>query len=341
MLMTAKPALLLVAAVCSACAKQAPQLESATGNWAAKADLPYRVQEIYPALHQGKLWVAGGLSPDVPAAQQNVSARVVVYDPRADTWTDGPPLPEPRHHPVLVSTGDELWAFGGFVIANGGRWSNSRDVLRLADGAEQWQRVAKLPAPLSETVAGVVDGAVYLATGRSPRDAGNADWGDQTDTPTAWRFDPATLTFEPRASAPHALNSAAGAVLGGKLYVAGGRTVNGGNAASLQIYEPATDQWRTGADMPQAQGGLAAAAVNGLLYVFGGEYFGAGGGGVYAESWVYQPAADRWLALPDMPVPRHGLGAVTIGEKIYVVAGATAAGGNGTSARLSRFTPAR
>lgn len=341
--MTAKPTLLLIALlfvfVFAACAKTAPQASPATGTWAAKADLPYRVQEIYPAFHQGKLWVAGGLSPNVPAAQQNVSARVVVYDLATNAWADGPPLPEPRHHPVLASTGDDLWAFGGFVIANGGRWSNSRDVLRLSADGKQWEDVATLPAPLSETVAGVIDGKVFLATGRSPTGERNADWPDHADVATTWRFDPETLEFQQRAEAPHALNSAAGAVINGQLFVAGGRTVNGGNRASLQIYDPISDRWRTGADMPQAQGGLAAASLGKQLYVFGGEYFGAGGGGVYPESWVYDPAAGAWQALPNMPLPRHGLGAVSLGDVIYVIAGATQAGGSGTSARLSVFQP--
>lgn len=333
-------ALVLCTAAAAACAKQgAADNVRAAGTWETRADLPYRVQEIYPAVHQGKIWVAGGLSPDVPVAQQNVSDRVVIYDPATNLWTDGPALPEPRHHPILVSTGDALWAFGGFVVANGGRWSNSRDVLRLADGAAQWQHVAELPQPLSETTAAFIDGVIYLATGRSPSGDDNADWGDQADTAISLRFDPETREFTRGLTAPQALNSAAAAVVDGKLLIAGGRTVQGGNRADLQIYDPVATRWTTGPKMPQAQGGLAAAALGQKLYVFGGEYFN-NGGGVYAQSWVYDTEAESWHALPDMPVPRHGLGAVALGGSIYVIAGATRAGGSGTSARLSRFTPA-
>lgn len=82
--------------------------------------------------------------------------------------------------------------------------------------------------------------------------------------------------------------------------------------------------------MPQGQGGLAAASVGGKLYAFGGEYFN-NGGGVYAESWEYDPATDNWNALPDMPHPRHGLGAVSVGDEIYVIGGALEVGGNKTS----------
>lgn len=334
------PVVLLASAAFAACAQSSKQdAPVQAGTWDSLAELPYPVQEIYPALHQGQIWVAGGLSPDVAADQQNVSSRVVIYSPNDDTWSEGPPLPEPRHHPVLVSTGESLWAFGGFVVANRGRWSNSRDVLKLTDAG--WKPVAQLPHPLSETVAGVIDGKVYLATGRSPSGSRNADWTDHADTAALLVFDTKTLQFNRGPDAPVALNSAAGAVIDGRLYVVGGRTVRSGNKASLQIYDPTAGRWTTGPDMPQAQGGLAAATLDGALLVFGGEYFGAGGGGVYAQSWVFDSAQQTWSALPDMPVPRHGLGAVTLGHAIIVVAGATRAGGDGTSARLSRFTPLR
>ena len=90
--------------------------------------------------------------------------------------------------------------------------------------------------------------------------------------------------------------------------------------------------------MPQAQGGLAAASLGGKLYAFGGEFFD-NGGGVYPESWVYEPAADRWQALPDMPHPRHGLGAVVKDEAIYVIGGALKASGVETSALVEVFRP--
>jgi len=90
--------------------------------------------------------------------------------------------------------------------------------------------------------------------------------------------------------------------------------------------------------MPQAQGGLAAAVVKGKLYAFGGEFFD-NGGGVYPESWVYDPNEDSWTAIPDMPAPRHGLGAVELGGKIYVIGGALQASGVDTSALVEVYNP--
>lgn len=308
--------------------------------WEERTPLPYAVQEIYPALHRGRIYVAGGLSPDVEPAAQNISDRVYAYDPATDTWARGPSLPEPRHHPYLVSDGARLFAFGGFVAADGGRWSASRDILELDERAGSWKKVGELRHAQSETVAGLIGAKIYLVSGRAPGGDRNADWGDQTDISSVQIFDPSTGTVTSGPSAPTARNSAAGAVIDGRLYVVGGRTVAGGNVASAEVFDPADGSWRRLAPMPQAQGGIAAASVDGRLYVFGGEFFlPGGGGGVYEEVWAYDPADDAWSPVSPMPVPRHGLGAVALGDVIYVVAGAEQVGGAGTSNRLSVLRP--
>jgi len=310
-----------------------PAAATAAG-WSERRSLPYRVQEIYPALHDGRIYVAGGLSPDVDAAQQNISARVVAYDPKSDAWSDAPTLPEPRHHGYLVSVGSDLYLFGGFVAANGGRWCASRDVLRL--GADAWHRIAEMPEPQCETVAVARNGLVHLAGGRQPLGTKNADWQDQGDVGLHQVFDPATREWRAAAALPTPRNSGAGVLLGDAWHVVGGRTVAGGNLATHEVFDFGSGMWHTLAPLPQAAGGIAAAGLDGRIYVFGGEYFGATSG-VYAEVWAYEPSRDAWRQAGDMPVPRHGLGAINVGNAIYVIAGAAAAGGRETTARLVSF----
>lgn len=332
------PSLLLLAAAACATSGGGPLAAQTTeGSWETAADIPYRIQEIYPALHQGRIYLAGGLGPDVDPAAQGVSDRVYVYDPEADDWTEGPSLPEPRHHPYLVSSGSELFAIGGFVVANGGRWSASTEILRLDESAGSWVKVADLLIPQSETVAAFIGGRIYIASGRAPTGSANAEWTDQGDIDRLQIFDPTTLEVSFGPSASFARNSGAGAVIDGKLYVVGGRVVGGGNVTAAEVFDPATGEWTTLAPMPNAQGGIAAAVLDGRLHVFGGEFFGPDGGGVYPESWAYDPESNSWSAIAEMPVPRHGLGAVAVGDGIYVIAGATQAGGSGTSNRVSIF----
>ena len=306
-------------------------------RWREAASLPVRVQEIYPCLHDGDLWVAGGLGPDAPSSQEGISDRVLRFGVEQNSWQEAPGLPEPRHHGFLVSVGGGLLLFGGFIAANGGRWSASLEVLRLAGGG--WVRAGALQSAQCETVTAVANGRVHLAGGRAPTGGSNADWNDQGDVDTHQVFDPATAEIATAAPLPMARNRAASFVIGNRWHVVGGRTVNSGNSARHDVYDFTDRRWMDAAPMPQAQGGLAAASIGSHGYVFGGEYFSASGGGVYSEVWDYDANADRWRDAGTMPVPRHGLGAVAIGGEIYVVAGATQAGGNGTSDRLSVFTP--
>ncbi len=332
---------LLIAAAACATTVDSDMLEPSEtprDSWEVRADIPYRVQEVYPALHQGRIYLAGGLSPDVDPADQGISDRVYIYNPDSDQWSQGPSLPEPRHHPYLVSTGSELFSIGGFIAANGGRWSASKDVLRLDETTGSWVKVADLLIPQSETVAAYIGGKIYIASGRAPIGTLNADWNHQGDLDSLQVFDPTTLNVSFGQAASIRRNSAAGAVIDGKLYIVGGRVVNGGNLTANEVFDPATGQWRTLAPMPNAQGGIAAAALDGRLYVFGGEFFNNTGGGVYRESWEYDPATDAWSPIAEMPVPRHGLGAVTVGNEVFVIAGASQAGGSGTTNRLSVYS---
>ncbi len=319
------------------------------GIWGKAESLPYRVQEIYPALFNNHIVVAGGLSPDVDENRIGVSDRVVIYDLATRAWKDAPRLPEPRHHPMLVVVDDRLLSFGGFTVDGNGAWHNSTDVLELvgdetSSNADllnngRWQKIAQMPAPLAETLSAVHNGKVHLVTGRTPKHQGkNSQWNDQTDVASHYVFDPKTLAWTQGEPVPTARNSACSVSVKGELHTIAGRTVAGGNLATHEAYSFANKTWRSLAPLPDAQGGLACAAVGGHIYVFGGEFFD-NGGGVYADVWQYNLAANTWRSVSKMPNPRHGLGALNIDGSIYVIAGASEAGGNETSAAMSVFTP--
>lgn len=319
--------------------------------WRSAAPLPYRVQEIYPTLFNGHIIVAGGLSPDTGQNRIGVSDRVVLYSLTEQSWKEGPKLPEPRHHPMLVVVGDRLLSFGGFTIDEQGIWHNSIDVLELVTGLQssepgalnrgKWQKIAQMPAPLAETLGAVHKGKVHLVSGRKPKQADkNSQWIHQSDVDSHFIFDLETLTWSEGAAVPTARNSACSVQTKEQLHTIGGRTVTGGNLASHEVYDFTRKTWRKAAPLPDAQGGLACAVHQGRIYVFGGEFFN-NGGGVYADVWEYDITADSWRSASKMPNPRHGLGALNIDGDIYVIAGASEAGGNQTSDQMSVFKPSR
>lgn len=61
----------------------------------------------------------------------------------------------------------------------------------------------------------------------------------------------------------------------------------------------------------------ATATSNGLVVAVGGEEEG----GTFDEAEALDIGAGRWLTLPRLPTPRHGLGVVAEGTTVYVIAG--------------------
>jgi N-acetylneuraminic acid mutarotase len=288
--------------------------------------LPFSTQEIYPAAHEGRLYLAGGIAARL--GMPYFTNRCVSYDPKTDSWDDEPALPEDLHHVALVSTGTDLFAIGGF---NGGYtrvWRMRERVYRLME--EGWQDVTALPKPLAEGVATFgPTGLIHLVTGQSPRGEANTERSDHREVHDHLCFDPKDGRWRELAPIPTARNSATGGWLHGRLVVTGGRTASG-NLAVTEVYDPASDAWHSAAPLPLPQAGTAGAVARGRLHVFGGEIFSPTAS-VFAEAWEYALDQDRWLALPELPTPRHGLGAATLGEDIHVVGGATEPGGRGTS----------
>jgi len=289
-------------------------------TWRAAPSLPAATQEVYCTTWDGRIVVAGGLrSPADSDRRFTTLQATALFDPTADTWTEGPDLPAPRHHIVLAAAGDAVYGFGGFVGEGLGNGFQFRDDVYAFDGTA-WRRVGAMPTPLGETVALSAGGRVHLVTGslHGP-DAQGA-------TGTHLVYDPADDTWSEAAPAPTARSSATGAVIDGRLYVAAGRTTDGGvtNLGALERYDPETDTWTELRPLPQPSGGLNGAATGGTLYVFGGEYFD-GGGGVYDNTWAYDPPADTWTELPPMPTPRHGLAGAALDGRVYAIGGNTAA----------------
>jgi len=73
--------------------------------------------------------------------------------------------------------------------------------------------------------------------------------------------------------------------------------------------------------MRTGRSGIAGAALGGCLYVFGGEGNRLHAQGVFPQVERYDPATDRWTAIVPMSLPRHGIGAATLGQRIHIPAG--------------------
>jgi N-acetylneuraminic acid mutarotase len=316
----------LAAPFAGACQNQADQGDAPAGAWRSAPDAPYAVQEIYPALYRGAIWIAGGFSPQALGATD----RVITFELARGAWTEGPKLPTRSHHVHLAVLGDALYAVGGFMGGlTGVRWICTPRVLRFE--GEGWVEAPSLPKPMAEGAPVVHEGRMHLIGGRSPLGEANADWDDQGDVGDHFVLAAGASRWERAAALPMPRNSTASAAFGGAIHVISGRTVASGQTPAHHIYDAREDRWREGPAFPEPRGGLAAAVLGGRIVCGGGEIFepGSVGDALYAYD-----DASGWQRFETMPTPRHGHGFVVAGDALYALGGARRPSADGTLARV-------
>lgn len=267
-------------------------------GWVRAAAAPIALTEVAAAAHRGRIWVAGGMDIDGHGVEV-----VFVYDPAADTWSEGPWLPEAVHHAALVSDGDALFLIGGYVSDD---FSQPTDaVWRLdGDGSGDWTPNRPLPEPRGAGAAAWNGkGRIMYGGGVGPGGVSDAVFVQEDH---GWRV--LAALSRPR---EHLAASSLGA---GSVSFLGGRDASG-NLATVDLVSEEGVVGRT-EDLPTARGGIAAFNAGELGdCVVGGE----GPNGTFGA--VECVGAIRTTTLPGLTVPRHGLGAVVMEGRAYVLLG--------------------
>ena len=267
-------------------------------EWHELASAPSARTEVAAAVDgDGLIVVAGGFAPETVAT-------VEIYDPSTDRWVAGPSLPIAVNHAMATTVDGTVHVFGGNT--SGGAPSNQAFALRNGS----WEPLPSMPEGRAAGGAAVAGGDVYVAGGVGPS-------GLATSTLV---FDSATATWTTAPGLLRPREHLGMAAVGPRVYVVGGRT-GSGNLADAEVFEPSSGAWRRLPPMPTPRGGLSAAATaGGFVVAPGGEDLGPGGT-TFPEVEALDVERERWVSLPSMPTPRHGLGVVAIGDVVYTVAG--------------------
>jgi N-acetylneuraminic acid mutarotase len=131
------------------------------------------------------------------------------------------------------------------------------------------------------------------------------------------RYSPSENEWVSLSSKPTAVRDVGAAVVGGLIYVPGGRLASGEPTDTLEVYDPREDAWKTAASLPVALSGYALVAFEGKLYLFGGW-----DGETYRQDvYEYDPDNDAWISRAPMPSARAFAGASVASGKIFVMGG--------------------
>jgi hypothetical protein len=279
-------------------ASEVERPEPTGAAWTLGPSAPAALTEVAAAAHQGRIWVAGGLTGDGFA-----SDHVFVLDPATVSWEDGPRLPQPIHHSALVSDGESLWLIGGYVGNDFG--TPTAAVQRLVEGAESWVEHFPLPEPRAAGAAASDGPSIVYGGGVEPGSVASEVFAQRDH---GWEL--IGRLPQPR---EHLAAASDGA---GRTMFLGGR-VGGldGNLATVDLVENGCV--RTIGDLPTERGGVAAfwwPAVGACLV--GGE--SPGGANAEVECMAPDGTVTR---LSDLAVPRHGLGAVVLEGSAWVLLG--------------------
>ena len=177
-----------------------------------------------------------------------------------------------------------------------------------------WEARPAAPVARQEVAYVQAGGKLYLAGGLES--LGMGMFSNRHE-----RFDPLTGTWQRLAALPLPAHHLSGVAFGDRIYYIGGLLGYPFVATgAVWIYDPATDRFSTGASMPLGRGRGAAGVVahGNRIYVAGGQ---PGLQLATRQFDAYDPIADRWIALPDMPRAREHNGAAAVGDRLYVIGG--------------------
>jgi hypothetical protein len=244
-------------------------------------------------------------------------------------WKLLPPLPDPVGFGGMFAgvLNGRLVTGGGSHFPDKPLWLQgtkvfSDRVFALASPGGNWtEQSFHLPFKVAHYASAATADAIYLAGGIDATGCVAGAWEirAQGDTFTCTRLP----------DLPQTNGYAAAAIVGNRLYVAGGQHNTAVRAASAETWSldlKEKSAWRREPDLPDAGVFLAAAAAQGeYLYIIGGVNLDAAGKAIQsAKTFRLHTTTGRWEQLADLPEPRVGAAtpcAVMDGNKIFLIGG--------------------
>jgi len=190
-----------------------------------------------------------------------------------------------------------------------------------------WQLTAPLLLGVNHSMPAVANGKVYVIGGQT--DTGSAFGNDVQE------FNPATSNWTYRATMPTARSAGAAAVIGDRIYVAGGRPPRGNDFA---VYNATSNTWQTLPNLPTQRNHLAACAIDGKIYVVGGRLQAGFTSAMTNILEVFDPALNQWTTRAPMPTPRGGVNGIAANGCFYIFGGE---GPNGVFDEMEMYVPAQ
>ena len=227
-------------------------------------------------------------------------------------WRPAAPVPVARTEVAAALFGREIAVVGGFLASS----RNSTRADAYSPIRNRWRRLPNLPTPVDHAMAAGRGSELYVVGGYGPGSAALS---------TAFVLRQGRWNPLPPMPAPRA--AAGAAVARGKLYVVGGVEAPGRLASQAFAFDFEDRRWSVIA-APRAREHLGAAALGGVVYAVAGRTAGIDTNLDVVEA--YDPASNRWRAIPRVPGPRGGTAAAAVAGRLVSAGGEEPGGTIGT-----------
>jgi N-acetylneuraminic acid mutarotase len=240
----------------------------ATGRWdeSHAAGRPLEGDHHAAEVLDGKLWLLGDLGA-------TPSGIVQIFDPVANRWTLGPPLPFAAGSCASAVIDGKIYVAGGVV----GDSTTAQGAV-LDPSTMRWTPIAPMPRPRNHAASATDGKRLFVFGGRN---GGNVLADGFNDVQI---YDPATNRWtvsDGSTGAPAPLPQGRGGMgkavwVNGEFWVIGGETADGAGAnamgtyARVDIYDPVRNNWRQGTPLPAGRHGIFPVTWDGLVIVAGG-----------------------------------------------------------------------
>ena len=268
--------------------------------WREVAPMESARTQIRAAVVKGEIYVAGG---STLSGQSDVFE---VYDPVADHWHALQSMPDGRELFGMASLGSLVYVVGGLSSWTKGAPTNT--VYSFDTSSGLWQRRDDLPEARAGLTVSAVGDALFAIGGR----------GGQASR--VFRYDPATDKWGTiGAPLPQPRTGHAAAVRGSRIYILGGRDLDGQPLSRVDIFDTVSRTWSSGPNLPSSIVSAAADFLDEKLHIAGGTAPEVRR--TLTSHWMLDPLAAKWAPVKSMPTARQGLTSAAINGRWYLIGG--------------------